>query len=122
MTGTLVKAAWAPGSPGSVLRTEAVQMAVDSLEAMGLSVDEDLAVIAFLQAKTLVREAKTVVVTATALGLGGNLSSRTAAVCSSAPNLVTVGVEKLVQQASPALWSEILAVLEQGEPAGRAHE
>jgi len=61
MTGSKVRMATAPGSVEE-LRPEAVQMAVDSLEAMGLTVDEELAVVCFLQGKLMAREGTTVVV------------------------------------------------------------
>jgi len=122
MDRMVVKQLWVPGQPVQEVRQEAVQLAMDSLRAMGLSVDEVTAVICALQGQMMAAERTTVMVTATALQSGGLLSSRTVAVDSPAPGLVTVGVEKMVLEASPALWSEILLVLEGGSPPEKARE
>jgi len=118
----VVREAWAPGLPLEELRPEAVQLAMDTLAALALSADEELAVICGLQGKMMVATGTTVVVSATALQLGGQLAQRTVAVNSTAPGLVTVAVERMVQEASPALWSEILSVLERVVPPEQAHE
>jgi len=118
----VVREAWVPGQPEAVLRPEAVEKAMEELRAMGLSLDEEQAVIGGLQAKMMVATQTTVVVTATSLASGSNVTSvRTVAVSSAAPNLVAHAVAAMVEQASPVLWSEILGVLEAQPVPEKAH-
>lgn len=105
-----VEQAFVPGAPEEI-RERVVAEAVDVL-LHDLGVSELIAVVGAILARVMAEEKGTIGVVSASLGHQGSLSVRLVTALSTAPNLVAVGVERLVQEASPALWSEILKVLE----------